>query len=91
MKIGLKGMSDDGSDHYLLLTKKFRKDQEKEAAHPFAVEKLKNHAIAQEFQLKLENRFQLLQGHSNIKDQLTHFQQTVVKVREDTISSRWGT
>lgn len=49
MKIGLKEMSYDGSDHYLLLTKKFRKDPEKEAAHPFAVEKLKNHAIPQEF------------------------------------------
>ena len=86
--------ADIGSDHHLLMsTYRLRLKRKKECKpiQPIAVEKLKDTIIAEQFKIKLENQFQLLQDAVDIEDQWTGFKNTVIEVAEETIERRRGT
>ena len=83
--------ADIGSDHHLLMsTYRLRLKRKKECKQirPIAVEKLKDATIAEQFKIKLQNQFQLLQDAVDIEDQWTGFKNTVIEVAEETIGRR---
>ena len=92
--VGVYGGADIGSDHPLLMsTYRLRLKRKKECRpiRPVAVEKLKDTTIAEQFKIKIENQFQLLQDVVDIEDQWTGFKNTVIEVAEETIGRRRGT
>ena len=86
--------ADIGSDHHLLMaTYRLRLKRKKQCKpiRPIAVEKLKDTKTAEQFKIKLENQFQLLQDATDIEDQWTGFKNTMIEVAEETIGRRRGT
>ena len=64
--------ADIGSDHHLLITSLRLRLKQKQITHPqrpFAVEKLNDRTIVEQYQLKLQNRFQVLENIAKIEDQ----------------------
>ena len=58
---------------------------------PITVKKLKDTTIVKQFKIKLENQLRLLQDATDIEDQWTGFENTVIEVAEETIGRRRGT
>ena len=86
--------ADIGSDHHLLITSLRLRLKQKQITHPqrpFAVEKLNDRTIVEQYQLKLQNRFQVLENIAEIEDQWTQFKDIVTMSAEETIGRRRGT
>ena len=69
---------------------RLKRKKECKPIRPIAVEKLKDRTIAEQFKIKLENQFQLLQNAVDIEDQWTGLKNTVIEVVEETIGRRRG-
>ena len=70
---------------------RLKRKKECKPIRPIAVEKLKDTTITEQFKIKLENQFQLLQNAVDIEDQWTGLKNTVIEVAEETIGRRRGT
>ncbi|XP_074841593.1 uncharacterized protein LOC142008310 [Carettochelys insculpta] len=86
--------ADVGSDHHLLLALlrlHLKRKQERQTARPYAVEKLRDQAIAEQYKLKLRNRFQQMQRETSLEDQWMQFKRAVTEIAEGMIGRRRGT
>ncbi|XP_078619529.1 uncharacterized protein LOC144886675 [Branchiostoma floridae x Branchiostoma japonicum] len=86
--------ADVGSDHHLLGAKmklRLKKLAVKKKMKPFATDKLKDPMMSEKYQLKLQNRFQVLQEMGqDVETQWSLFKETVTKSAEETIGRRRG-
>ncbi|KAK1786645.1 hypothetical protein P4O66_003083 [Electrophorus voltai] len=65
--------------------------EQKQQQCPYAVEKLKEPAAVQQFQLELRNRFELLQDAGDIDEYWMAFKQAVKETVKETVGRRHGT
>ena len=85
--------ADIGSNHYLLITSLRLRLKQKQITHPqcpFAVEKLNDRTIVKQYQLKLQNWFQILENIAEIEDSWTQFKDIITMSAEETIGRRRG-
>jgi len=85
--------ADVASDHKLVVAKirlRLKKMSEKKYVRPFAVEKLKDKTICDEFCIDVSNRFAMLQHAADFADQWKIFQETIKDSAEQVIGRRRG-
>ena len=86
--------ADVGSDHHLLRAKvllRLKKLSRQTRIKPFAVEKLEDPTVSQQFKITLQNRFQQLQDSGqDLEEQWTMFKEAVSESAELTIGRRRG-
>ena len=83
--------ADVGSDHHFVKGKvqlKLKKLEKHNPVKPFAIEKLKEEQTSTQFQLKLSNKFQLLDEAGDYEEQWAMFREVVVSVAEDQLGRR---
>ncbi|KAK1798816.1 hypothetical protein P4O66_007096, partial [Electrophorus voltai] len=86
--------ADVGSDHYLVRSSirlRIKRREQKQRQHPYGVEKLKEPAVVQQFQLELRNRFELLQDAGDIDEYWMAFKQAVIETVKEIMGCRCGT
>ncbi|XP_022245853.1 uncharacterized protein LOC111086614 [Limulus polyphemus] len=86
--------ADVGSDHNLVIGKfkvKFKVQQKTKKPKAFAVNKLKDPRVAEEFQLKLRNKFEVLENLEDIETHWEGFKKKIREVAEEVLGRRRGT
>ena len=85
--------ADIGSDHYLVRAEmklKLKPQRQSIPKRPFATEKLKEPATAEDFALKLRNRFTLLEETTDIEDFWYNVKDITIDCAQTTIGRRRG-
>ncbi|KAK1806239.1 hypothetical protein P4O66_000117 [Electrophorus voltai] len=83
--------ADVGLDHYLVRSSirlRLKRREQKQRQRPYAVEKLKEPAAVQQFQLELRNRFKLLQDAGDIDEDWMAFKQAAIETVKETVGRR---